>query len=150
LICNKCDYIHYINPKIIVGAVISYKKKILLCKRAIEPQKGFWTIPAGYLEENETTEEGALREIFEESGAKPKITALLAVYSLKHISQIQIIYKANVESDSLDPGEETEEARFFSWETIPWQDIAFPSVKWALNHFNEVRSKILFAPYSNP
>tara|TARA_Y100001970_G_scaffold225531_1_gene278505 strand:+ start:850 stop:1245 length:396 start_codon:yes stop_codon:yes gene_type:complete len=130
--------------------VISYKKSILLCRRAIEPQKGLWTIPAGYLEENESTEEGALREIYEESGVKPQIQALLAIYSLKHISQIQIIYKASSSNNNLDPGIETEEADYFNWKDIPWHDIAFPSVVWALKHFKEVEDKEFFTPKSNP
>ncbi len=150
MVCNNCDYIHYINPKVVVGAVISHKKSILLCKRAIEPQKGLWTIPAGYLEENESTEEGALREIDEEAGVKPQIQSLLAIYSLKHISQIQIIYKALSTNKVLNPGDETEEAYYFQWNNIPWAEIAFPSVKWALNHFKEVENKEFFIPKSNP
>ncbi|MBL42753.1 MAG: NUDIX hydrolase [Rhodospirillaceae bacterium] len=150
IICNKCNYIHYINPKIVVGGVISYKKSILLCKRAIEPQKGYWTIPAGYLEENESTEEGALREIYEESGVKPQIQGLLAIYSLKHISQIQLIYKFLSINKDLNPGVETEEADYFDWENIPWNELAFPSVRWALNHFKEAEGKEFFIPKSNP
>ncbi len=134
----------------VVGAVISFRKTILLCKRAIEPSKGLWTIPAGYLEENESTEEGALREIQEEAGIQPNIQGLLAIYSIKHISQIQIIYKAQSKNQILKPGEETQEAKYFLWGDIPWKEIAFPSVVWALNHFKEVENKENFYPKSNP
>ncbi len=134
----------------VVGAVISYRDSILLCKRAIEPQKGLWTIPAGYLEENESTEEGALREIYEEAGVRPSINSLLAIYSLKHISQIQIIYKASSKNNDLNPGEETFEAGYFMWKDIPWSKLAFPSVEWALKHFKEVENQDVFPPMSNP
>ncbi|MAR79621.1 MAG: NUDIX hydrolase [Rhodospirillaceae bacterium] len=150
IICNDCNYIHYLNPKVVVGGVISFRKTILLCKRAIEPRRGLWTIPAGYLEENESAEEGALREIDEEAGVKPNIQGLLAIYSIKHISQIQIIYKAVSENQILNPGAETQEAKYFLWDEIPWNEIAFPSVIWALKHFKEVENKENFAPKSNP
>lgn len=149
-VCETCNFINYINPKIVVGAVIEYKKKILLCRRAINPQKGLWTIPAGYLEEKETAEEGALREIKEEAGVEPVIQGLLGIYSLKHISQIQLIYKAYLLDSKLDPGEETIEAEFFQWEDIPWTKLAFPSVHWALNHFQEVGDKKKFSAKTNP
>ena len=149
-LCETCGFVNYVNPKIVVGAVIDWKKQILLCRRAIEPRKGLWTIPAGYLEEHETAEEGALREILEEAGVTPTINSLLAIYSIPHISQIQLIYRATLLYPKLEPGEETAEAQFFSWAEIPWSKLAFPSVSWALNHFKEVEGKTNFSPRKNP
>ena len=101
-VCQNCNHIIYQNPKIVTGSVCSYKDKILLCKRAIDPQKGLWTLPAGYLEINESIEEGAVREAYEEAFAKIQIVRLLATYSLKHISQIQVIYEAKLLNGLLD------------------------------------------------
>jgi len=150
-VCDTCGFINYKNPKIIVGAVIEFQKKILLCKRAIEPSFGLWTIPAGYLETNESVEDGALREINEEAGLTPKITSLLSIYSLKHISQVQIIFKGEAHNNILNPGEETLEAKYFLWDDIPWNSLAFPSVSWSLNHFKESidDNKNIF-PKTNP
>ena len=149
-VCDACGFINYINPRVVVGAVISFQEKILLCRRAIEPRRGLWTIPAGYLEEKDTAEEGALREILEEAGVRPRILGLLSIYSLSHISQIQIIYKAELGDPHLDPGIETTEAKLFPWNTIPWSELAFPSVSWALKHFREVGNQTVFSPKTNP
>ncbi|MSO64757.1 MAG: NUDIX domain-containing protein [Alphaproteobacteria bacterium] len=149
-VCEDCGYINYANPKVVVGTVCSWEDRILLCRRAIEPRRGFWTIPAGYLEEHETTIDGALRETREEAGVSPAIVGLMAVYSVRRISQVQLIYKARLPSPTTAPGPETLEARLFAWADIPWSELAFPSVHWALNHFREVGDTDVIVPRTNP
>lgn len=136
LVCPDCNYIAYENPKIVVGVVCLHQDNILLCRRAIEPRSGFWTIPAGFLELHESTEEGAIRESYEEAGIKPALEDMLALYNLPYINQVQIFYKASVDSNNLSPGIETLEAEWFSWDEIPWQEIAFPTVTEVLNTYS--------------
>lgn len=149
-VCARCGHIHYVNPKIVVGAVCSWHGRILLCRRAIEPRRGFWTIPAGYLEERETPSQGAQREALEEALAKIEIDCLLGVYSVPRISQVQLIFRAQLCSEEFGVGDESLETRLFSWEEIPWKELAFPSVLWALNHFRDVEGQSGFAPFENP
>jgi ADP-ribose pyrophosphatase YjhB (NUDIX family) len=149
-VCKDCGFVHYDNPKVVAGAVVRSGDKILLCRRAIEPRSGLWTLPAGYMELNETVEQAALREAYEEAYARIRIDTLLAVYSIPRISQIQVIYRADLADPDVRPGIESLEVELFSWERIPWDEIAFPSVHWALNHFREVADVEIFAPYSNP
>jgi 8-oxo-dGTP pyrophosphatase MutT (NUDIX family) len=125
LVCPDCGYVEYDNPKIVVGAVCTWEDRILLCRRAINPRKGFWVFPAGYLELRETTAAGACREAREEAGVEIEIDHLLAVYT-------------------------TLEAGLFRWDEIPWDDLAFPTVRWALTHHNELRGQTDFAPRGNP
>lgn len=150
LVCGDCGYVHYENPKIVVGSVASFGQRILLCRRAIEPRKGFWTLPAGYLELNEAAAEGARREAYEEARARIEIDQLLAVYSIPRISQIQLIFRAKLLDEGIEAGPESEEVALFAWEEIPWDEIAFPSVHWALGHYREVRGEDFFAPRANP
>jgi ADP-ribose pyrophosphatase YjhB (NUDIX family) len=150
LVCETCGFVNYVNPKVVVGSVCGWEGKVLLCRRAIEPRKGFWTIPAGYLEERETTIEGALREAYEEARADIDIRALLAVYSIPRISQVQLIYLAELRSAEVAAGPETLELDLFEWSDIPWDELAFPSVRWALDHYDEVRGREHFAPFNNP
>lgn len=149
-VCDSCGWIHYENPKIVVGSVVTFEDKILLCKRAIEPRHGFWTLPAGYLEQNETTEDGARREAYEEACADISIKNLLAVYNIPHISQVQIMYRAVLTSKKIAPGIESLEVGLFDWTDIPWEDLAFPSVHWALKHFDQIRDQSVFPPFTNP
>jgi ADP-ribose pyrophosphatase YjhB (NUDIX family) len=149
-VCDTCGFVNYVNPKVVVGTVATWNDRVLLCRRAIEPRKGFWTIPAGYLEEHETAQDGALRETREEAGAEVAIDALLAVYSVRRISQVQLIYRARLASPELAPGAETAEARLFAWNEIPWSELAFPSVAWALGHLREVGYAVAFPPRTNP
>jgi len=146
-VCQTCGHIHYVNPKIVSGAVCSWHGRILLCRRAIEPRRGFWTIPAGYLEEQEAPAEGARREAWEEALAPIVIDRLLGVYAVPRISQVQLIYRASLEREEFGVGTESLEVRLFSWEEIPWNELAFPSVYAALNHFREVEGRIDFAPF---
>jgi ADP-ribose pyrophosphatase YjhB (NUDIX family) len=121
-----------------------------MCKRAIEPRLGYWTIPAGYLEEHETTEAGAAREAKEEACADIRIEGLLAIYNIPRISQVQLIYKAALISPEVAVGEESQEVELYTWDEIPWQDIAFPSVHWALHHHQQVAGLNSFPPFTNP
>ena len=150
LVCPDCGFINYENPKIVVGAVVGYDKKILLCRRDINPRRGFWTIPAGYLELNETVVDGARREAREEVCAEIDIDRVLGIYNVPRISQVQIIYRASLPEPDFGVGEETQEVALFAWDDIPWGDIAFPSVHWALNHYRAVEGVKEFAPRSNP
>lgn len=150
LVCPDCGFIQYDNPKLVVGSVIVEQDRILMCRRAIMPRKGFWTLPAGYLELNETPDIGAKREAWEEARAKIALEALLAVYSIPRISQVQLIWRARLAEPGFAAGPESQEVRLFAWNEIPWGEIAFPSVKWALNHFHETRGQAVLAPRGNP
>lgn len=150
LVCPDCGFIQYDNPKVVVGSVVTWENKILLCKRNIHPRKGYWTIPAGYLELKETPVDGARREAMEEANADLDIERVLAVYCIPRLSQIQILYRATLTNGRHHPGPESQETQLYDWEDIPWEDIAFPSVKWVLNHHRQVLGKTDFAPFSNP
>jgi ADP-ribose pyrophosphatase YjhB (NUDIX family) len=121
-----------------------------MCRRAIEPRAGFWTLPAGYLELHEDPAVGAAREAWEEARARLQIDQLLAVYAIPRISQVQLIYRARLTDPAVAAGPESEEVALFSWNEIPWDEIAFPSVHWALAHWRETRNQAGFAPKSNP
>jgi len=150
LICNDCGFINYENPKVVVGAVVREGERILMCRRAINPRQGFWTLPAGYLEINETTADGARREAWEEARAKIEIDGLLAVYSIPRLSQVQVIYRARFAEPGIEPGPESLEVGMFAWDDIPWEEIAFPSVRWALGHYREIGEAPHFAARTNP
>ena len=137
MVCPDCGFIDYENPKVVVGSVVVTEDRFLLCRRAIEPRLGFWTLPAGYLEAHESTMAGAAREALEEARATIAIEGLLAVYDIPRISQVQIIYRARLADPAFEPGPESLEVRLFAWEEIPWDALAFPSVRWALDHFRE-------------
>lgn len=150
LVCDDCGFIQYENPKIVVGTVAYWEDRILLCRRAIEPRVGYWTLPAGYLELGEDAEAGALREAWEEARARMEIEQLLGVYSIEHISQVQLIYRARLTSPEVAAGPESREVALFHPDDIPHDALAFPSVRWALAHFNETRNEAVFAPRRNP
>lgn len=151
LVCPDCSYIAYENPKIVVGAVVTDDEdRFLLCRRAIPPRKGFWTLPAGYMELNETTEQGAAREAMEEAGARIAIDALLAVYNIPRLSQVQMIYRARLSNPAIAAGPESLEVGLFSWKDIPWDELAFPSVVWALHEWRDRAGQTGFAPGTNP
>lgn len=149
-ICVHCSFVDYKNPKIVAGSVVSFEGKILLCRRAIEPRRGFWTLPAGYLELGESVEDGARREALEEARATILIDAMLAVYSVPRISQVQIMFRARLETPHYAPGLESLDVGLFAWEKIPWPDLAFPTVGWALRQWKEVEGIERFPAFSNP
>ena len=149
-VCTDCGFIDYRNPLVVVGAVCLWRGQVLLCRRSIEPRKGYWTIPAGYLELNESTADGARREAREEACAEIEIERLLAVYSIPRISQVQVIYVAALTDGAFAAGEETEEAALFDWDAIPRDHIAFPSVHWALDQYRETAATGDLAARANP
>jgi ADP-ribose pyrophosphatase YjhB (NUDIX family) len=137
LVCPDCGWIEYDNPRIVVGSVVTWEDRFLLCRREIEPRRGYWTIPAGYLELGETIMEGAAREAYEEACARIEIEGLLAVYNIPRISQVQMFFRAHLTAPDFAPGPESQEVALYDWAAIPWDDLAFPSVRWALDHFRE-------------
>jgi len=149
-VCDACGFVDYVNPRIVVGAVCAWDARVLLCRRAIEPRRGFWTIPAGFLEEAESVEAGVQREAWEEARADIELEGLLGVYSVPRISQVQIMFRARLRSPEVSAGEESLEVRLFEWGEIPWDDLSFPSVHWALRDFDAARGQAVFPTRSNP
>lgn len=138
--CSDCGNIDYRNPKIICGCLPIYGDKILLCKRAIEPRYGYWTLPAGYMEKGETTLQGAQRETREEAEAEVEIDDLYVIYNLPHISQVYFFYRGNVVDGKYGAGEESLEVELFSQDDIPWDSLAFPTVSRSLELYFGDRS----------
>lgn len=138
-VCEKCTFIHYQNPKMVVGSIPFWNKKnnekVLLCKRAIEPRHGFWTLPAGFLENNETTGEAAIRETFEEAQAKIILKPLFTILNVAHVHQVHLFYRSNLVDLNFSPGLESLDVKLFSESEIPWDDIAFPTVSRTLSLF---------------
>jgi ADP-ribose pyrophosphatase YjhB (NUDIX family) len=138
-VCPGCGTIHYHNPKIVVGSVCTLGGRLLLCRRAIPPRAGFWTIPAGYMELGESAEEGARREAWEEARARIEIEGLLAVYSVRRINQVQLLYRARLLDAEVRPGPESREVLLVEWSNIPWDELAFPTVRWILERARGLR-----------
>ena len=134
-VCPACGLIHYENPINVVGTVPVWQDKVLLCKRAIEPRRGLWTLPAGFLELGESTAEGALRETLEEAGALIELGPLFAVLNVVRVGQVHLFYRATMTAPRLDPGSETLEARLFAEDEVPWDEIAFRTVRETLAAF---------------
>jgi len=140
-VCDACSTIHYQNPRMVVGCVVEKAGQILLCKRDIEPRHGFWTVPAGFMENGETLEQGAARETREEALAEVRMGALFAVVNVVHAHQVHLMFKAALEGDAFGAGHETSEAAMFEEGDIPWDEIAFPSVEFALQRYLEDRRR---------
>ena len=134
-VCDSCDTIHYQNPKIVTGCIPVYQQKILLCKRAIEPRYGLWTLPAGFMENNETLPDAAIRETQEEAKAEVSDLSLYTVYSIPHISQVYIIFRARMNEAKFAAGIESLQVELFDEEDIPWQQLAFPVIVKTLRQF---------------
>ncbi len=134
-VCTACHTIHYENPLNVVGTVPYWGEKILLCKRNIEPRWGKWTLPAGFMELNETVAEGAARETVEEAGAEFEMEGLFSLVNVARVGQVHMFYRARLLSDVFDPGHETIEARLFAEDDIPWEEIAFRTVKETLERY---------------
>ena len=149
-VCSSCGYVVYENPKVVVGSVVTEGGQVLLCRRAIEPRRGFWTLPAGYLELNETMAEGARREAMEEAGADIALEGILALYDISRIGQVQVMYLARFATPGILAGEESLEVRMFAWDDIPWEQIAFPTVRWALQAWRDLGHGPLGIPAGNP
>jgi ADP-ribose pyrophosphatase YjhB (NUDIX family) len=134
-VCTACATIHYENPLNVVGTVPELDGRVLLCKRNIEPRRGLWTLPAGFMELGETTAQGAIRETVEEAGAEIEIGPLFTVLDVPHVSQLHLYYLARMTSTRLDPGPETMEARLFTEDEVPWEQLAFRTVRFTLERF---------------
>jgi ADP-ribose pyrophosphatase YjhB (NUDIX family) len=134
-VCPQCSTIHYENPLNVVGTVPYLEDRVLLCKRNIEPRRGKWTLPAGFMELNETLAQGAARETLEEAGAEFEMESLFSVVSVVHTGQVHLFYRARLLSAIFDPGFETLEARLFTEEDIPWDEIAFTTVRETLRRY---------------
>jgi len=135
--CAHCGAIHYQNPNVVVGTLSTWDDTILLCRRAIEPRYGLWTLPAGFLENDETTAQGAARETREEAGAQIELLGPYAMIDVPHVNQVHLFYRARMINPQLDPGEESLEARLFPVADIPWDRIAFRTVERTLRWFIE-------------
>jgi ADP-ribose pyrophosphatase YjhB (NUDIX family) len=137
-VCDSCNTIHYSNPRIIVGIVPTHNEKVLLCKRAIEPRKGFWTLPAGFMENGETLLDGAIRETWEEAKATVGDAELYRIFDLPHINQVYMMYRAELVDKTFGPGQESLEVELFAEQEVPWDQIAFPIVTESLkDYFND-------------
>jgi ADP-ribose pyrophosphatase YjhB (NUDIX family) len=139
-VCKACGAIHYQNPKIVVGCVPEHQGKILICKRAIEPRLGYWTIPAGFMENDETLQEGAARECHEEALARVEIGSLLVVADILSARQVHVFFRARLSEPQFGAGPESLEVALVDAADIPWADIAFPSTEFALRSFLADRS----------
>lgn len=136
-VCTSCDFIHYENPKNVVGCLLEWHGKVLLCKRAIEPRHGYWTLPAGFMENEETTLEGAAREVREEACAECDDLRLFAVYNLPRISQVYMMFFGRLRDGKAAAGDESLEVKLFSQNEIPWDELAFPVVTETLYRYFE-------------
>ena len=134
-VCPACHTVHYENPLNVVGTVPVWQDQVLLCKRNIEPRKGFWTLPAGFMELNETTAEGALRETHEEAGADIELGDLFTLMNVVRVGQVHFYYRARLRSTVFNPGHETQEARLFLESEIPWDELAFRTVRETLERY---------------
>jgi len=134
-VCEQCNTIHYQNPRIITGCLPVYENKVLLCKRAIEPRHGLWTLPAGFMENGETSEQGALRESWEEAQVKLEVHHLYTLFNLPYINQLYLFYYASMPEPEYAPGTESLEVELFSQEEIPWDQLAFPVVERTLRYY---------------
>ena len=150
LVCAECGYIHYENPKIVVGSVVMHDERVLLCRRAIHPRRGYWTLPAGYLEARETVFDGARREALEEACAEIELGDLFAVYNIPRLSQVHLFFRARLVKEAVACGPESLEVRLFRWDEIPDADLAFPTTRWALAHYREIAGERTFAVRTNP
>lgn len=140
-VCDHCGIIHYQNPKIVVGTLPVWKDKVLLCRRAIEPQYGLWTLPAGYMENGETTLAGAKRETFEEAGADIENARIYRLFDIPFINQVYIFYLADLASEDYSSGAESLETQLFKEKDIPWQELAFPVIHDVLKEYFSDRKK---------
>lgn len=147
-ICPACHTVHYENPLNVVGTVPYLDERVLLCKRNIEPRKGYWTLPAGFMELNETAAQGAARETDEEAGAQIEMGPLFSLLSVPRVGQVHLFYLAKLLSDKFDPGHETMEAQLFTEADIPWDDIAFRTVRVTLERYFADRRQGVFGVHT--
>ncbi len=134
-VCTECDIVHYENPKLVIAAIPVWQDKILLCKRAIEPRYGMWTLPGGFMENGESTGDAAVRETLEEAGARIQLDGLYSMYSLPYIAQVHLVFRARLLDLDYAAGVESLEVKLFSEADIPWDELAFRPVRYSLEHY---------------
>ena len=147
-VCSACSEIHYENPLNVVGTVPVWGDQVLLCRRAIEPRLGLWTLPAGFMELGESTADGALRETIEEAGATVEMQGLFSVLNVVRVGQVHLFYRARMLDSTLDPGPESLEARLFREDEVPWDELAFRTVRQTLEWFFEDRRRGTFSVHA--
>ena len=135
IVCSSCKTIHYQNPIVVVGCIPASEDKILLCRRAIQPRYGKWTIPCGFMENGESVEHGAQRETWEEARAKVDLHNVQLVYTVIHVNQVYIVFRSTLNPVKFEPGPESLEVKLFDFDEIPWDEIAFSSVECALKAY---------------
>jgi len=138
-VCDACGVIHYQNPLVVAGAIAEYEGRLLLCRRAIEPRYGYWTLPAGFMENGETVAQAAARETMEEAGARIEIVKPFSMISVPYVNQVHVFFRARLLHPDFAPGEETLEAQLFDEAALPWKDIAFRTVGLTLKRWVEDR-----------
>lgn len=150
-VCNHCGFVDYQNPRLVVGSVTSWtdpsgEPLVLLARRAIDPGRGLWSLPAGYLETHESLEQGAMREAMEEAGVEVELDAMLAICEIPHISQIQFVFRGALASPLYAAGPESLEVRLFAWRDIPWDSLAFPTIRSVLLQWRSTLHSQAFPP----
>jgi ADP-ribose pyrophosphatase YjhB (NUDIX family) len=143
-VCERCGEIHYQNPKLVVGALPEFEGRLLLCRRAIEPRYGYWTLPAGFMENDETAGQAALRETLEEAGARIELGAPFSLISVPYVNQVHLFYRARLLDLEFKPGEESLEVALYEEAQIPWKEIAFRTVAATLRHWFADRARGAF------
>jgi ADP-ribose pyrophosphatase YjhB (NUDIX family) len=139
-VCTDCGHVHYENPKMVVGCVPVWEERVLLCRRAIEPRRGYWTVPAGFMEVGESLAEAAARETEEEACARVEVEDLFAVVDVIQARQVHVMFRARLLVPEYAPGEESLEVELFDEESVPWEELAFPSIHFSLQRFFEDRA----------
>ncbi len=143
-VCQQCQRVHYQNPRIVAGCLPYWGERVLLCRRAIEPRRGYWTLPAGFMENGETIAEAAARETWEEARAEVAELQLYTLFDLPHISQVYMLFRAPMRSEAFAAGDESLEVRLFEEHEIPWHELAFPTIGRTLEYFFADRRQALF------
>ncbi|MDX1607361.1 MAG: NUDIX hydrolase [Candidatus Competibacterales bacterium] len=143
-VCDACAAVHYQNPRIVAGCVLAWEHRVLLCRRAIEPRYGYWTVPAGFMENGETTAEAAAREAREEACAEAADLVLYGLYNLRHIDQVYVLFRGRLQGGAARAGDESLEVDLFDRDEIPWSELAFPVVRETLERYFEERADASF------
>ena len=147
-ICQACDLVHYQNPKLVAGCVPVWEDQILLCKRAIEPRLGYWTLPAGFMELGETTLEAGIRETLEEANARVEVEDLYAIFNLPHVDQIYMMFRSRLLDLDFSPGAESLEVKLYKEDDIPWDELAFTTVRETLSLYFKDRREGRFRQHN--
>lgn len=146
-VCDQCETIHYSNPKIVAGCIVEWEDKILLCKRAIEPRSGLWTVPAGFMENGETVQMAAKRETKEEACAEVELAGLYAVYNIPHVNQVYLMFRGRLLEPVFEAGSESLEVALYEREQVPWELLAFRVVHETLQSFYRDKQRGEFHPF---